>query len=160
MAQDVPIWLHAATDHSVLKPLGANAPEGVMGTIDYHYYHPEIQANKDFVFAYLGEYETLPGFAAFHGYITAHFIAEAFRKAGAVDKEKFIHALEGLKIESPVGQIEMRACDHQAILPMYSGITIKSKKHDGDALVSSNIVSFDGKDIIPTCEEIKAVRMQ
>lgn len=128
MAQNLPIWLHGSTDYSVLKPLGEKAPEGVIGTVNYHHYFPDIQANKDFVFAYLGKYETLPGNSAYHGYITAQFIAWAFRKAGAVDKERFIYALEGLEIESPAGPIEMRACDHQAVLPMFLGVTKKSKK--------------------------------
>jgi len=38
------------------------------------------------------------GSLLFHAYITAHFIAEAYKKAGAVDKEKFINALEGMVI--------------------------------------------------------------
>jgi branched-chain amino acid transport system substrate-binding protein len=160
MAENVPIWMHAATDYSILKPLGENAPEDVMGTVSYHHYFPDIQSNKDFVFAYLGEYESLPGFPAYNGYITAWFIAEAFRKAGAVDKEKFVHALEGLKIESPNGPIEMRACDHQAVLPMYLGVTKKSKKQDSDPFVSSKIVTIEGKELMRTCEKITAVRMQ
>ena len=47
----------------------------------------------------------------------AHLIAKAYEKAGKIDREKFIDALEGLKVDSPVGEIEMRACDHQAVLP-------------------------------------------
>ena len=31
MAGRIPIWIHTATDHAVLKPLGADAPEGVIG---------------------------------------------------------------------------------------------------------------------------------
>ncbi len=41
-----------------------------------------------------------PGFLAFHGWITAKFIAAAYRKAGTVDTEKFTDAIEGLKIMS------------------------------------------------------------
>ena len=160
MAENVPIWLHTATGYSILKPLGENAPEDVMGTIGYHHYFPDIQTNKDFVFAYLGEYETLPGFPAYNGYITARFIAEAFRKADAVDKEKFVHALETLKIETPTGPIEMRACDHQAVFPLYLGVTKKSKKQKHDALIASRMKTLAGKDLMPTCEQITAVRMQ
>jgi branched-chain amino acid transport system substrate-binding protein len=109
MAEKLPIWIHSATDHAVLKPLGAEAPEGVLGTMDYHFYYPDTPANNEFVKKFEAAYGSSPGFPAFHGYITAHFIAEAFKKAGSVDKEKFIDALEGLKIASPAGKIDRDA---------------------------------------------------
>ena len=154
--EKIPVFMHTATDHAVLKPLGLDAPEGVMGTMDYHFYYPETPANKAFVKAFQDAYGAPPGFPAFHGYITAHFIAEAYKKAGAVDKEKFINALEGLMIDSPAGKTEMRACDHQAVLPMYLGVTKKVPQYNH--LISSNIVTLTGKDVMPSCEEIMKAR--
>ena len=156
MAQRVPIWIHTATDHAVLKPLGPEAPVGVMGTMDYHFYYPDTPANRKFVQEFEAAYGNPPGFPAFHGYITAHFIAEAFKKAGAVDREKFIDAMEGLKIQSPVGQVEMRACDHQTVLPMFLGVTRKSPAYD--FVISGDIVTLSGNEVMPTCEEIAAER--
>jgi len=154
--EKIPVFMHTATDHAVLKPLGLDAPEGVMGTMDYHFYYPETPANKAFVKAFQDAYGTPPGFPAFHGYITAHFIAEAYKKAGAVDKEKFINAIEGLVIDSPAGKTEMRACDHQAVLPMYLGVTKKVPQYNH--LISSDIVTLTGKDVMPSCEEIMKAR--
>ena len=154
--EKIPVFMHTATDHAVLKPLGLDAPEGVMGTMDYHFYYPETPANKAFVKAFQDAYGVPPGFPAFHGYITAHFIAEAYKKAGAVDKEKFINAIEGLVIDSPAGKTEMRACDHQAVLPMYLGVTKKVPQYNH--LISSNIVTLTGKDVMPSCEEIMKAR--
>ncbi|MDH4135412.1 MAG: ABC transporter substrate-binding protein [Anaerolineae bacterium] len=157
MSEQVPIWIHTATDHAVLKPLGAEAPEGVMGTMDYHFYYPDTAENKAFVEAFEKAYGSPPGFPAFHGYVTAHLIAEAFKKAGALDREKFIDALEGLKVKSPAGgEIEMRACDHQLVLPMYLGVTKKVPEYD--FLISSDIVTLTGDEVMPTCDEIKAAR--
>jgi len=156
MAKKVPIWIHSATDHAVLKPLGLEAPEGVLGTMDYHFYYPDTPANRAFAKAFEAAYGNPPGFPAFHGYITAHFIAEAFRKAGAIDKEKFIDALEGLKIMSPAGRIEMRKCDHQVVLPMYLGVTRKSSKYN--FVIATDIVTLSGDKVMPTCEEIKKAR--
>jgi branched-chain amino acid transport system substrate-binding protein len=154
--EKIPVFMHTATDHAVLKPLGLDAPEGIMGTMDYHFYYPETPENKAFVKAFQDAYGAPPGFPAFHAYITAHFIAEAFKKAGAIDKEKFIDALEGLVIDSPGGKIEMRACDHQAVLPMYLGVTKKVPQYNH--LISSDIVTLTGKDIMPSCEEIAKTR--
>jgi branched-chain amino acid transport system substrate-binding protein len=150
------VFMHTATDHAVLKPLGLDAPEGIMGTMDYHFYYPDTPANKAFTKAFQDAYGSPPGFPAFHGYITAHFIANAFEKAGAIDREKFIDALEGMKIESPGGTIEMRACDHQAVLPMYLGVTKKVPQYN--FLISSDIVTLTGEEVMPSCEEIMKER--
>jgi len=154
--EKIPVSMHTATDHAVLKPLGLDAPEGVTGTMDYHFYYPETPANKAFVKAFQDAYGAPPGFPAFHGYITAHFIAEAYKKAGAVDKEKFVNALEGLVIDSPGGKLEMRACDHQTVLPMYLGVTKKVPQYNH--LISGNIVTLTGQDVMPSCEEIMKAR--
>jgi branched-chain amino acid transport system substrate-binding protein len=156
MHEKIAVFMHTATDHAVLKPLGLEAPEGIMGTMDYHFYYPDTPANKAFVKAFQDAYGAPPGFPAFHGYNTAYFIAEAFKKAGVIDKEKFIDALEGMVIDSPGGKIEMRACDHQAVLPMYLGVTKKVPQYD--FLISSGIVTLAGKDVMPTCEEIMKAR--
>jgi branched-chain amino acid transport system substrate-binding protein len=156
MAEKVPIYIHTATDHAVLKPLGANAPEGVMGTMDYHFYYPDTPANKTFAERFEATYGTPPGFPAFHGYITAHFIAEGYKKAGKLDTEKFIDSLEGLKIQSPVGELEMRACDHQVALPMFLGVTKKTPQYD--FVISTDIVTLTGDEVMPSCEEIQEAR--
>jgi branched-chain amino acid transport system substrate-binding protein len=158
MADKMGIYIHSATDHAVLKPLGMNAPEGVMGTIDYHFYYPDISANRRFVDAYKAAYDSPPGFPAFQAYITAHFIAEAYKKAGSLDTEKFIDALEGLQIQSPAGRIEMRACDHQAILPMNFGVTKLSPEY-GFA-IATDILTLRGAEVMPTCQEIMEARGQ
>ena len=156
MAEKLPIYIHSATDHAVLKPLGLDAPEGVMGTIDYLFYYPQTPENQKFVKDFEARYGMPPGFPAFQGYLTAKFIAAAFQKAGSRDKEKFIDAMEGIVVDSPAGKIEMRACDHQAVLPMYLGIT---KKEPGkDYIVASDIVTLTGDEVMPSCEEIKAAR--
>jgi branched-chain amino acid transport system substrate-binding protein len=158
MAQRIPIYIHSATDHAVLKPLGAEAPEGVLGTMDYHFYYPDTPENIKFVNDFEARYGAPPGFPAFHGYITARFIAAAFEKAGSRDKEKFIDALEGLVVDSPAGKIEMRPCDHQAVLPMHLGVT---KKEPGkDYVIASDIVTLTGDEVMPTCAEILKARGQ
>ncbi|MBW1999549.1 MAG: ABC transporter substrate-binding protein [Deltaproteobacteria bacterium] len=156
LTQKVQAWVHSATETSILRALGPAAPEGVMGTSDYLFYHPDTPANREFAKTFQERFGAPPGFPGFHGYITAQFIAEAFRKAGSVDKEKFIDAFEGLKITSPAGEIEMRACDHQAVLPIFMGVTKKSPKYE--FLIASDIVTLTGDDVMPSCGEIQKAR--
>jgi len=156
ISQKIPVYIHTAIDYAVLKPLGAEAPEGVMGTMDYLFYYPELSMNQKFVKEFQARYKTPPGFPAFHAYTTAHFIAEAYRQAGKIDTEKFIDALEGLKVDSPVGKVEMRACDHQAIFPILFGTTKISKEY-GFA-VATDIITLRGVEVMPACGEIEAAR--
>ncbi|MBI5301975.1 MAG: ABC transporter substrate-binding protein [Chloroflexi bacterium] len=153
----IPMWIHTAIDYGVLKPLGANGPEGVFGTMDYFFYYPDTPANKAFVKAYQDAYNNAyPSFASFHAYTTAKLIAAAYKKAGALDKEKFIDAMEGLQIDTPVGQVEMRACDHQLVLPIFFGVT--KKEAQNEFLTATDIIAVAGKDVMPACADIQKLR--
>ncbi len=151
LSNRIPIWVHSGTDHTVLKPLGEDFPKDVMGTMDYHFYYPDTPENTAFVEAYENAYGAPPGFPAFHGYVTANLIAKAYRKAGKIDTEKFIDAIEGLKVQSPGGEIEMRACDHQAVLPMYLGVTQKSEEYGFG--IASDIVTLTSDEVLQSREQ-------
>ncbi len=157
-AEKFPIYLHTATEHSNLAPLGLDAPEGVLGTSNYHFYYPDTPKNKAFVKAFKDAYGREPKVGALYGYLAGQFITKALQKAGKVDREKFIDALEGMKVDSPIGEIEMRAFDHQAMLPMFIGVTKKVPEYP--FLVASDIVTILGKDLMPSIEEVKKARGQ
>ncbi|HEY3276866.1 MAG TPA: ABC transporter substrate-binding protein [Syntrophorhabdaceae bacterium] len=156
LEKKLPIYQHYATDTIALAPLGADAPEGIMGSSSYHFYFPNTPANKAFTDEFRKAYKRYPGSTALYGYITGIFIAKAYEKAKSINTEKFIDALEGLTIESPIGKLEMRACDHQVTLPMYYGITKKTNGYD--FLIGSDIVTIPAKDYLPSCDEMMKVR--
>mmetsp|Transcript_9789 Transcript_9789/g.5112 ORF Transcript_9789/g.5112 Transcript_9789/m.5112 type:complete len:114 (+) Transcript_9789:67-408(+) len=113
--------MHTGTGLATLKSLGPNAPEGVWGTSSYLFYYPETCANKSFVKNFKDVYNRYSTSGAIHGYMAAIFIQEAYKKAGSFKTKKFIKALEGMAIDTPVGKVVMRAYDHQVMLPMYIG---------------------------------------
>ncbi|MDH5695319.1 MAG: ABC transporter substrate-binding protein [Dehalococcoidia bacterium] len=154
--EKVPFVMHTATEHSTISPLGLDAPEGVFGTSNYHFYYPDTPENRAFVETFQDAYDRPPKVGALYGYIAANLIAKSLKKAGAIDTEKFIDALEGMKVDSPVGEVEMRACDHQVILPMFMGVTKKVPEYD--FLIATDIVTVPGKELMPTCEEIAVAR--
>jgi branched-chain amino acid transport system substrate-binding protein len=156
--EKIPVFVHTATEHGTLAPLGLDAPEGVLGTSNYHFYYPDTPKNKAFAKAFKDAYGREPKVGALYGYLAAHFITKALEKAGKMDREKFIDALSGLKVDSPIGEIEMRAYDHQAMLPMYMGVTKKVPEYP--FLIGSDIVTIPAKDAIPSVEEIKKARGQ
>lgn len=155
-AQRIPSSIHTAIDVTVLRPLGAAAPEGVFGTTDYLYYYPETPANRKFVQDFQAAYGSPPGFPAFHGYITGYFIAEAYRKARSLDRDRFVEALEGLRVPTPMGEVEMRGCDHQAVLPIIFGVTRRDPRFPH--LVAGDPTILPGRDVMPTCEDVRRAR--
>ncbi len=152
LSQKVPFYQHTANELGTLMPQGANAPEGVYGTANYLFYFPDTPANKAFAEEFYKAYKRYPKASALTGYMTAQFIADGFKKAGKVNGEALIKALEGLKLDSPVGPLSIRACDHQLELPTYFGVTKKDPKYD--FLVSGDTQSVASKDYMPECKEI------
>jgi branched-chain amino acid transport system substrate-binding protein len=152
----VPFIMHTATELSTLRPLGLEAPEGVMGTANYYFYYPDTPENKAFSDEFMKVYERYPSFGSLIGWFTAQFIAKAYEKAGVVDKEKFADALSGLQIDSPIGPLKIREYDNQVMLPMYMGRTKKDPKYD--FLVATDIVTIPPQEAIPPVEEVKKVR--
>jgi branched-chain amino acid transport system substrate-binding protein len=61
-----------------------------------------------------------------------------------------------LTLDSPIGPLSVRACDHQLQLPVFFGVTRKSPQYD--FLVAGDVVSVPAKDFMPTCEEIRKAR--
>lgn len=151
-----PMFIHTATELSTLMPLGQEAPEGVLGTSNYHFYYPDTPENKAFVKEFRAAYKRYPKVGALYGYLTAQYIIRGFEKAGKINTEKLIDALEGFTVDSPVGPVKMRACDHQAELPMFMGVTKKSP--DYPFLIAAAIETIPGAETLPTCEEIKKLR--
>jgi branched-chain amino acid transport system substrate-binding protein len=156
LANRVPIYQHYATDTLALAPLGLEAPEGIMGSSSYHFYYPDTPANRAFTEEFRKVYKKYPGSTALYGYVAGMFIAKAYQKAGKVDREKFVDALEGLTIDSPIGPLQMRACDHQVIFPMYYGVTRKVPGYD--FLIGTGMITIPGKDYLQSCEEIAKLR--
>ena len=156
--EKVPFYMHTATELSTLKPLGLDAPEGVLGTSNYFFYFPDTPENKKFVEDFKAAYGREPAVGAVYGYMAAAFIQKAYAKADKFDTEKFIDALEGMTVDTPVGPVTMRAYDHQAMLPMFMGVTKKAGGYD--FLIADDIVTVSGEEAMPTIEEIKKARSE
>lgn len=152
----VPFYMHTATGLSALKALGQAAPEGVIGTSNYFFYYPETTANTNFVKKFEKVYQRKPAVGALYGTLAAEFIFGAYKKAGSINTEKFIDAVEGMKVDSPIGNVVMRAYDHQAMLPMFMGVTQKAPGYN--FLIAGDIVTIPGKEVMPSIEEIKKMR--
>jgi len=155
-AEKIPMFLHTATELSTLAPLGLDAPEKVLGTSNYHFYYPDTPRNKAFAKAFKDAYKREPKVGALYGYIAAHFIIQGLAKAGRMDREKLIDALEGMKVDTPVGEVEMRAFDHQAMLPMFMGVTRRAEGYP--FLIAGDLITIPAAEVMPSIDDVKKAR--
>jgi branched-chain amino acid transport system substrate-binding protein len=56
--------------------------------------------------------------------------AAAAKKAGSNDPVKVAKALEGMKMQTPLGEVEMRSDNHQVLQPLYVSTLSKGTKYD------------------------------
>jgi len=102
--------------------LGAEAPEGWI-TTGYPWEQIELPAHKAFVEAYRKKFDDTPRLGSYLGYTCIYTIKAALEKAGEVDTDKLIAALEGLTVETVAGPMTMRASDHQSSMGAWVGTT-------------------------------------
>lgn len=94
---------------SVMWNWGSNAPTPALEKIAQAY--KKKSPEEDFIYAS-------------HWY-TMNMLRAAMRTAKSTDPKKVAFAMEGMKYESPVGEVEMRKADHQMLAPIYLGVWAK-----------------------------------
>ncbi|HXZ51148.1 MAG TPA: branched-chain amino acid ABC transporter substrate-binding protein [Burkholderiales bacterium] len=85
-------------------------------------YHSNVANNK--VAAWDAAYRKQapkgnPDFYYLRGKIMFDMLVAAMKRAGSDDPKKVAYALEGMKMQGDLGELEMRKVDHQLIQPLY-----------------------------------------
>ncbi|CAN7634284.1 branched-chain amino acid ABC transporter substrate-binding protein [Variovorax sp. LjRoot84] len=93
---------------SVIWNWGSNAPTPALEKIAVAY---KQKSGEDFIFA--------------AHWNTMNMLRAAMQKAKSTDPKKVAYALEGMKYQSPLGEVEMRSTDHQLQAPIYLGVWAK-----------------------------------
>ena len=136
-----------------LDPLGEEAPEGWVVT-GYPWYDLKDGAAGDFVKAYQAKYDDYPRIGSLVGYMTAQSIAAALSRAGSTESEAIRAAFEGLKLSTPMGEIEYRQIDNQSTAGAYVG---KTTVRDGKG-VMVDWEYKDGADYLPSDDVVRSLR--
>lgn len=109
-------------------PLGEETPEGWIVT-GYPWEQITDAPHKAFVDAYRAKFNDTPRLGSLLGYVVGYMIRDTINKAGGVDTEKLLAALQDAKFETISGPVVMRALDHQSTLGAWVGeTTVKDKK--------------------------------
>ncbi len=110
-------------DVEALIGLQKKFPEGIWGVTAFPFWALGGKETKDFVAKYRANTGSYPDLPALCGYSSIRAVFEAMKKAGSLESEKLIRALEGLTFSTPAGQMSIRKSDHRALWPIWCGFT-------------------------------------
>ena len=136
-----------------LDPLKDETPEGWIVT-GYPWAAVTIPEHAAFLKAYQAKYNDYPRLGSIVGYSTIKAAAAILAKAHSTDTDKLIAAAEGLKFDTPFGEVTFRAIDHQSTLGAFVGKTVLK---DGKGAMA-DVVFHDGADYLPPEAMVKAER--
>lgn len=112
-------------------------------------------AHQDFVAAYTARFAVPPTMASLLGYTALKSLGAAIRQAGSADSAGITTALTGLKLDTPVGEIEFRRMDHQATLGVFLGYSAA-----GDSPAMDRFVLVPGTRLQPPDEQVRRLRSE
>ena len=99
----------------MMKPL-----KGMEGSIYYYFENPDNSVNDWLVKEHYKRFNEPPDFFTCGGFAAAGAVVTAIKKAGSIDTEKLISAMEGMEFMTPKGKMKFRKEDHQALQSMYA----------------------------------------
>lgn len=142
--------------------LGKDAPEAMLVT-GYPWYAIETPTHTSFVGRYRSfvsqRYPKLPAYpylGSLVGYITMLSLAKGIEKAGSLDTEVVIKAMEGLSVDTPIGPISYRPFDHQSTMGAWVGVTKFEPSRGVGVMVNWEYIP--GDQVLPTEREVAAMR--
>ena len=142
----------------VLVPMGDDMPDGIYVSSRYFFTSPRSDLNRRFVATYLKKFKQYPDYMAGETYAGVYFIKAAVERAGSLDPDKIIAAVERepLAWDTPEGYKIMRGADHQVVEDCLWGETAKNEKYGFS--IPQNFIAIQGVEICRDEAELKAVR--
>jgi len=153
--KNVVVFNLLAGEPEYLDPLKDETPEGWWVT-GYPWSAIDTPEHKAFLEAYRKRWKDYPRQGSVVGYAAIHTVANAVRKAKAVETEKLVAALKGLEMRTPFGPVTWRAIDHQSTMGAFVGQL--AKKDGRGAMVNWRYA--DGANYQPADQEILKLRKE
>ena len=136
-------------------------PEGAFGNYGCDTWYPTSTSKEslDFIESWKRIIKStdhpLPNSLAAREYIATKFLFEGIKKAGSTEVKKLIPALESLRIRTISGEVSMRACDHQLIMPLQCvSVDRKEPPYFGIPItIPASVTTIDEQDVNnPRCK--------
>jgi len=113
--------IELSTGGNILPALAAYKRfPGLEGAAYYYYGIPKNPTNDWLVTEHQKRFNAPPDFFTAGGFSAAMAVVAAVEKAKSTDSEALITAMEGLKFDTPKGEMIFRKEDHQALQSMYA----------------------------------------
>jgi branched-chain amino acid transport system substrate-binding protein len=129
---------NALSDWAVIK----ENPDAAIGNIAVDSFFSTVNTKEGKAYVaewkkwYKGTDYPEPTSVASREYVGISFVIEGIRKAGSTELNKLIPALEGLRMKSINGEVYLRPCDHQLIMPLpIAKIAIKTPPFFGPSTI-------------------------
>lgn len=133
----------------VAQELGEDMPSGIWGNSYEVFYYPDAEAHNNYVEELREKTgEEFPSAWPSTGYIAMQWLAAGVEKAGTTETEAVIKALEGLTIQTPIGEQTMRAADHQANRGQFWGQMSESNIDGYDAKIMNPVEYIPADDLM------------
>ena len=142
-----------AGEPEYLDPLKDETPEGWYAT-GYPWYGIKTPEHQKFLAAYQKRWNDYPRLGSVVGYSTIMSAVEVMRKAGSLDTEKLIAAMQGMDVMTPFGKATYRAIDHQSTMGAYVG---RIGQKDGKGVMTS-FQFMDGVKFLPPDDVVRKLR--
>ena len=136
-------------------------PEGSIGThgCDTWFNTSTSKESLDFIESWKRTIKSadhpLPTNMAAREYIATKFLLEGIRKAGSTAVNKVVPVLENLRITAISGEVSMRACDHQLMMPLQC-VSVGRKDppyYGGPVTIPASVTTIDEQDVDnPRCK--------
>lgn len=128
--------LSASMVNEILIGAHGDASLGLWSAQSYLATMPGEQ-NAAFVKAFEGRYKRKPTYIDVDAYLSFDLVHRAILKAGSTDVVAVRNALAGLKTSTVVGDVEMRAADHQLLRPLVVVQATKAGEGKGEITLKS-----------------------
>ncbi len=113
----------------VLEGLGREYPEGAWVSSRYWFLYPNTPKNQQFVETFRKRWGSYPHYVSETSYSALYLIKQAVEKAGTLDVDRVIEAMEGMELDRPAGRSVIRKEDHQAIYEVPWGRVVHDPKY-------------------------------
>ena len=124
-----------STNDTIISAQG-DTTAGMVSTQSYYWSMPGSR-NAAFVKAFEARFKRKPTYLDADAYMSFEVLNAAIAKAKSTDLVAVRTALAGLKMMSIVGDVEMRAADHQLLRPLVVVQAVKAGEGKGDFVLKS-----------------------
>lgn len=146
-------------DLDMLRAIGKDMPEGQLGYARAAFYAIDSPEMKAFIPKYYEKYKEWPADWAIMAYDGLIALTEAVKKAGSLESDKVVKALEGLKFKSLRGERYIRPEDHMMNAGIYVGYTVKDPKYK-DFLIMKDVVEVPAEKVWLSVDELNKMRAE